>query len=448
MSGVVVRFAPSPTGLIHIGNARTALLNALYARQSGGTFILRLDDTDRARSEERFAEAIKQDLAWLGIPPDKIETQSSRLGRYEAALEKLRGMDRVYACYETEEELERKRRRQLGRGLPPVYDRAALNMSEEDRAKYESEGRKPYWRFKLDHRVVKWNDMVRGEIAIDTASLSDPVVCRANGTWLYSLASVVDDIDMQVTHVIRGEDHITNTAAQIDMFAALGANAPTFAHHNLLTLPGGEGLSKRFGSLSIQSLREAGHEALAVAAVAVLTGTSLAVEPVENLAVLAEKIDFKKISHGPARFDPADLDALTAKTLHAASYASVAERLKALDVGGGEKFWLAVRGNLARLSDAREWWEVVSSPLASKTEASDRDFCKLAETLLPAEPWSEKVWDEWLAAIKPAANRKGRELFHPLRIALTARENGPELRALLPLIGRRRTSARLKGETA
>lgn len=448
MSGVVVRFAPSPTGLIHIGNARTALLNALYARQSGGTFILRLDDTDRARSEERFAEAIKQDLAWLGIPPDKIETQSSRLGRYEAALEKLRGMDRVYACYETEEELERKRRRQLGRGLPPVYDRAALNMSEEDRAKYESEGRKPYWRFKLDHRVVKWNDMVRGEIAIDTASLSDPVVCRANGTWLYSLASVVDDIDMQVTHVIRGEDHITNTAAQIDMFAALGANAPTFAHHNLLTLPGGEGLSKRFGSLSIQSLREAGHEALAVAAVAVLTGTSLAVEPVENLAVLAEKIDFKKISHGPARFDPADLDALTAKTLHAASYASVAERLKALEVGGGEKFWLAVRGNLARLSDAKEWWEVVSSPLASKTEASDRDFCKLAETLLPAEPWSEKVWDEWLAAIKPAANRKGRELFHPLRIALTARENGPELRALLPLIGRRRTSARLKGETA
>lgn len=448
MSGVVVRFAPSPTGLIHIGNARTALLNALYARQSGGTFILRLDDTDRARSEERFAEAIKQDLAWLGIPPDKIETQSSRLGRYEAALEKLRGMDRVYACYETEEELERKRRRQLGRGLPPVYDRAALNMSEEDRAKYESEGRKPYWRFKLDHRVVKWNDMVRGEIAIDTASLSDPVVCRANGTWLYSLASVVDDIDMQVTHVIRGEDHITNTAAQIDMFAALGANAPTFAHHNLLTLPGGEGLSKRFGSLSIQSLREAGHEALAVAAVAVLTGTSLAVEPVENLAVLAEKIDFKKISHGPARFDPADLDALTAKTLHAASYASVAERLKALDVGGGEKFWLAVRGNLARLSDAKEWWEVVSSPLASKTEASDRDFCRLAETLLPAEPWSEKVWDEWLAAIKPAANRKGRELFHPLRIALTARENGPELRALLPLIGRRRTSARLKGETA
>lgn len=448
MSGPIVRFAPSPTGLIHLGNARTALLNALYARKTGGAFILRLDDTDRARSEERFAQAIKQDLAWLGIPPDKIETQSSRIGRYEAALAKLREMNRVYACYETEEELDRKRKRQLGRGLPPVYDRAALTMSDQDRVKFESEGRKPYWRFKLDHRVIKWNDLVRGEIAIDTASLSDPVVCRADGTWLYSLASVVDDIDMQVTHIIRGEDHITNTIAQLDMFAALGGVAPTFAHHNLLTLPGGEGLSKRFGSLSIQSLREAGQEALAVAAAAVLTGTSLAVEPVENLEALTEKIDFKKISHGSARFDPADLDALTAKTLHEAPFTSVSERLKAFGVGGGEKFWLTVRGNLARLSDAKEWWDIVSLPLASKIEDADRDFCKLAETLLPAEPWSDKVWDEWLAAIKPAANRKGRELFHPFRIALTGRENGPELRVLLPLIGRARASARLRGETA
>lgn len=448
MSGPVVRFAPSPTGLIHIGNARTALLNALWARKEGGTFILRLDDTDRARSEERYAEAIHADLSWLGIAPDRVERQSARMARYEETLAKLREIGRVYPCYETEEELDRKRKRQLGRGLPPVYDRAALAMSGEDRAKFESEGRKPYWRFKLDHRAVKWNDLVRGEIAIDTASLSDPVICRADGTWLYSLASVVDDIDMKVTHVVRGEDHITNTAAQLDMFAALGAAAPVFAHHNLLTLPGGEGLSKRFGSLSIRSLREAGHEALAVAAVAVLTGTSHAVEPAESLDALAAKIDFGKISHGPARFDPADLDALTAKTLHTASFATVADRLGALKVGGGEKFWLAVRGNLAKLAEAAEWWEVVSAPLATKIVDADREFCRLAETLLPQEPWSETVWDEWLAAIKPAANRKGRELFHPLRIALTARENGPELRALLPLIGRARASARLRGETA
>ena len=448
MPAPVVRFAPSPTGLIHIGNARTALLNALWARKNAGTFILRLDDTDRVRSEERFAEAIQGDLAWLGIAPDRVERQSARMPRYEEALATLRGMGRVYACYETEEELDRKRKRQLGRGLPPVYDRAALTISDEDRVKYEADGRKPYWRFKLDHHLVRWNDLVRGEIAIDTASLSDPVICRADGTWLYSLASVVDDIDMKVTHVVRGEDHITNTAAQLDMFAALGGAAPVFAHHNLLTLPGGEGLSKRFGSLSIQSLREAGHEALAVAAVAVLTGTSLAVEPVESLEVLAEKIDFRKISHGPARFDPADLDALTAKTLHAAPYAAVAERLAALQVGGGEMFWLAVRGNLAKLADAGTWWQVVSAPLASQIADADREFCKLAETLLPGEPWNEKVWDEWLAAIKPVANRKGRELFHPLRIALTARENGPELRALLPLLGRARVSARLRGETA
>lgn len=448
MPGPVVRFAPSPTGLIHIGNARTALLNALFARKHGGTFILRLDDTDRARSEDRFAEAIGQDLAWLGIPPDETETQSSRMARYEATLAKLSEAGRVYACYETEEELERKRRRQLGRGLPPAYDRSALSLSDEDRARYEREGRKPYYRFKLGHRVIKWNDLVRGEISIDTASLSDPVVRRADGTWLYSLASVVDDIDLKITHVIRGEDHITNTAAQIDMFAALGGALPAFAHHNLLTLPGGEGLSKRLGSLSIRSLREAGQEALAVAAVAVLTGTSLAVEPVESLGALVERVDFGKISHGPARFDPADLDALTAKTLHAASYVSVAARLKALDIGGGEAFWLAVRGNLAKLPDAKEWWEVVSAPFASKIAEADRGFCKLAETLLPDEPWDEKVWDRWLAAIKPVANRKGRELFHPLRIALTARENGPELRALLPLIGRARASARLRGETA
>lgn len=448
MPGPTVRFAPSPTGLIHIGNARTALLNALYARREGGTFILRLDDTDRARAEERYAEAIKVDLAWLGIPPDKIEKQSERLARYETALAKLREAGRVYACYETEDELERKRRRQLGRGLPPVYDRAALNLSDEDRAKHEAEGRKPYWRFKLDHRAVKWNDLVRGEISIDTATLSDPVVSRADGTWLYSMASVMDDIDMNVTHVIRGEDHITNTASQLEMFAALGGKAPEFAHHNLLTLPGGEGLSKRLGSLSLQSLREAGNEALAIASAAVLIGTSFAIEPAESLDALAAKIDFKKISHGPARFDPAELGGLTAKYLHGASFDSVAERLKALDVGGGEKFWLAVRGNLTRLEDAKVWWDVAMSPLAPEISDADRDFCRLAETLLPAEPWSEKVWDEWLAAIKPAANRKGRELFHPLRVALTARENGPELRALLPFIGRARAAARLKGETA
>ena len=445
MSRPVVRFAPSPTGLIHLGNARTALLNALYARREGGTFILRLDDTDRARAEERFAQAIETDLAWLGINPDKIEKQSARIARYEAESEKLRAAGRLYPCYETEEELDRKRKRQLGRGLPPVYDRAALALTDEERDKLESEGRKPYWRFKLEHRVVSWDDLVRGKISVDTASLSDPVVSRADGTWLYSLASVVDDIDMNVTHVIRGEDHITNTAPQLDMFAALGGSAPAFAHHNLLTLPGGEGLSKRLGSLSLQSLREAGQEAMAVAAVAVLIGTSFPVEPVENLDALAAKGDFSKLPQGPARFDPADLDALTAKTLHAMPFANAQARLQEQDVGGGEKFWLAVRGNLAKLSDAKEWWGVANDTIAPAIAEEDRAFCTKAQTLLPPEPWGDDIWDKWLAALKADGERKGKALFHPLRLALTGREHGPELRALLPFIGYAKASARLRG---
>lgn len=448
MTPPCLRFAPSPTGLLHIGNARTALYNALYARREGGTFILRLDDTDRARAQERFAEAIQNDLAWLGIPPDRIERQSDREVRYEDALERLRAAGRLYACYETEDELERKRRRQLGRGLPPVYDRASLALTDDERAKFEAEGRKPYWRFKLDRRKIEWDDLVRGAVSIDTASLSDPVVRRADGTWLYSLASVVDDIDMNVTHVVRGEDHITNTAAQFDMFDALGAKPPIFAHHNLLTLPGGEGLSKRLGSLSLQSLREAGQESLAVAAAGVLIGTSFAMEPVENLDALAAKIDFKKISHGPARFDPADLDALTAKTLHTAPFQNVTERLRALGIDGGEEFWLAVRGNLTRFADAKIWWDVVSSKLSPPIEENDRAFCAQAAGLLPQEPWDAKTWDALMAALKPVAGRKGRELFHPLRLALTGLEHGPELRVLLPFIGHAKASARLRGEPA
>jgi glutamyl-tRNA synthetase len=448
MTTPVLRFAPSPTGLLHIGNARTALYNALYARKQGGVCILRLDDTDRARAEDRFAEAIVEDLGWLGIAPGRVERQSVRIDRYEAAAKRLRGSGRLYACYETEDELERKRRRQLGRGLPPAYDRSALALTDADRERLEGEGRKPYWRFKLEHGTVEWNDGVRGEIAIDTASLSDPVVRRADGTWLYSLASVVDDIDMGVTDVIRGEDHVTNTATQLDMFAALGAAMPRFAHHNLLTLPGGEGLSKRLGSLSLRSLREAGQEALAVAAVAVLTGTAMPVEALESLDDLARRIDLTKISHGPARFDPAELDTLTARTLHTMSYTAAEPRLLAAGIGGGEPFWLAVRGNLERFGDAAEWWRVVSETAAFEMPEADRAFCREAAALLPPEPWPATVWDDWMAALKAGSGRKGRTLFQPIRLALTGREHGPELRALLPFIGRARADARLKGEAA
>lgn len=440
----VLRFAPSPTGLLHVGNARTALYNALFARRVGGTFILRYDDTDTARSTPEFAQAIAQDMAWLGLNPDRIEHQSARLSRYDEAVEKLKAAGRLYPAYESEEELETRRLSRRRRGLPPLYDRAALKLTDADRARLEAEGRRPHWRFRLDGRIVAWEDMVRGHQTVDTATLSDPVLVREDGSYLYTLTSVVDDIEMGVTHVVRGEDHVTNTGVQIEIIEALGGTAPSFAHHNLLTLPSGEGLSKRLGHLSLKALREAGEEALAVASLAVLTGTSMAVEPVESLDALAARIDFSKVSRAPARFDPAELSALTAATLHHLPYAAAAERLSALGVGGGEAFWLAVRGNLARLPDAVPWWRIVEGPIEPVGAQEDADFLAAAADLLPEE-WGEDVYPRWIALVKPASGRAGRALFHPLRLALTGQESGPELKALLPLIGREKTAARLRG---
>ncbi|MCK0196162.1 glutamate--tRNA ligase [Ancylobacter sp. 6x-1] len=444
----VLRFAPSPTGLLHVGNARTALYNALLARRAGGTFILRYDDTDAARSTAAFAEAIAQDLDWLGIPPDRVARQSDRVALYRAAAERLKAMGRLYPAYESEEELEQRRLSRRRRGLPPIYDRAALALTGDDRARLEAEGRRPHWRFRLDGRAVSWVDGVRGAQTVDTATLSDPVLVREDGTFLYTLPSVVDDIDMGVTLVVRGEDHVTNTGVQIEIIEALGAVPPGFAHHNLLTLPSGEGLSKRLGHLSLRALREDGQEALAVAALAALTGTSLAVQAVPDLDTLAAKIDLAAISRAPARFDPDDLAGLTAATLHLADHAAVAERLAGLGIGGGAAFWNAVRGNLGRITDAARWWQVVTGPLAPVIAPEDRGFLDQALAVLPPEPWGEDVWPVWIAALKPSAGRSGRALFHPLRLALTAAESGPELKALLPLIGRERAAARLRGEAA
>ncbi|MCK0209834.1 glutamate--tRNA ligase [Starkeya koreensis] len=443
----VLRFAPSPTGLLHVGNARTALYNALFARREGGTFILRYDDTDTARSTDAFADAIAEDIGWLGLHPDRIEYQSCRLDRYDAAVERLKAAGRLYPAYETEEELEAKRQSRRRRGLPPVYDRAALMLTGAERAVLEGEGRRPHWRFRLDGRKVDWDDMVRGRQGVDTATLSDSVLVREDGSYLYTLTSVVDDIEMGVTHVVRGEDHVTNTGVQIEIFEALGAAPPVFGHHNLLVLPSGEGLSKRLGHLSLRALRDEGEEALALAGLAVLTGTSLPVEPVASLDELAARIDFAKISRAPARFDPEELTALTAATLHHLSYVTVAARLAALGIGGGEAFWRAVRGNLDRLTDAARWWRVVEGPLTPSMAPEDAGFLHLAADLLPQE-WGEDVYPRWIAVLKPASGRAGRALFHPLRVALTGAESGPELKALLPLIGREKAAARLRGEAA
>jgi glutamyl-tRNA synthetase len=441
-SAPIVRFAPSPTGRIHIGNARTALLNYLYAKRYGGRFVLRYDDTDVARSTRAFADAIAEDLAWLGIHPDRVERQSDRIALYDAAAERLRESGRLYACYETEEELEYRRRRQRAQHRAPVYDRAALKLSDADRAALEAQGRKPHWRFLLDHRNEAWIDGVRGDQSIDTASLSDPVLIRADGSYLYTFTSVVDDIDMAITDIIRGEDHVTNTAVQIQLFQALGHAAPRFAHHNLLTLPSGEGLSKRLGHLSIGALRDDGYEPTAVDALSVLIGTSRAVEPVSSLDELIGKVALSDISHSAAKFDPSELAALNARTLHAMPYEAVAERLAALGIKGGAPFWEAVRGNLARFNEAAIWWEVVSTDATYGGE--DNELLKASIAVLPQEPWGPETWPVWTRAIAASSGKKGRALFHPLRLALTGREQGPELKALLPLIGRARALQRLE----
>jgi len=443
---VTVRFAPSPTGRLHAGNIRTALFNFLFAHARNGRFVLRLDDTDRERSTQEFADGIREDLAWLGLDWTLEVRQSDRFALYEKAVARLKEMGRLYPAYETPEELELKRKRQLARGRPPVYDRAALKLTAEERTKLESEGRKAHWRFLLEQRDVAWDDLVRGRQHVDAASLSDPVLIRADGTYLYTLPSVVDDIDLGVTHVIRGEDHVANTAPQIQLFEALDAVPPAFGHHNLLVGADGQALSKRDRSLSIAGFRADGIEALALASYVATLGTSDPVAPYLSLDELSAAFDLGKLSRAPARFDPNELRLLNAKLLQLVPFGAVADRLQAMEVGGGEAFWEAVRGNLGVLADAKSWWDVVQGPL--QPVISDHELCRQAADLLPPEPWDEDVWTTWSAAVKQATGAKGKALFAPLRLALTGRENGPELKLLLPLIGRGRAVERLEGKTA
>jgi glutamyl-tRNA synthetase len=435
----IVRFAPSPTGRIHIGNARTAILNWLMALKSGGQFVLRYDDTDTARSTQEFADGIATDIDWLGIRPARVEWQSKRFERYDEVAERLRGEGRLYPCYETADELDRKRKRQEARKLPPVYDRAALKLTDEERAKLETEGRKPHWRFKLDGHVVEWNDMVRGPQHIDTSSLSDPVLVREDGSYLYTLPSVIDDIDFGITHVIRGEDHVVNTAVQIEITEALGAKPPTYAHHSLLIGADGKGLSKRLGSLSIGSMREGGLEPMAVVSHAALLGTSDNIHPCADYAELVEGFDLDKLSRAPARFDEAELVHLNAKLLHHLPWDAVKDR----SAGDSEAFWLAVRGNIEKLSDADVWRNVVGGAIAPVVAPEDAEFIAAARTLLPPEPWDATTWKTWTEAVKAATDRKGKPLFMPLRLALTGLDHGPELAQLLPLIGRETAVVRL-----
>jgi len=453
MTDTIVRFAPSPTGNLHIGNARPALFNWLYARQNNGSFILRYDDTDTARSRQEYADGIARDLDWLGIVPDRVERQSERIASYDEAAEKLKTQGVLYPCYESADEIDRKRKRLMARGLPPIYDRAALKLTAEDRQELEAEGKKPHWRFLLPNFTddpfstrrteIAWKDLVRGHQIVDLSSLSDPVLIREDGTYLYTLPSVVDDIDMGVTYIIRGDDHVTNTGAQITIFEAMGAKAPTFGHHNLLITAEGEGLSKRLGSLSLASLRDDGLEAMAVATLASMIGTSRAVEPCADMAALVEQFDLSSVTKSAARFDVAELQGLNARIVHNMDYSDVKQRLAKLEADGGEEFWLTIRGNMQRVSDAAKWHAIIEGSFPSVVDKSDAEFWSSVREELPIEPWDKDTWKTWTTAIRQRTGRKGRELFMPLRQALTGLDHGPELAKFLLLIGWERTLRRL-----
>jgi glutamyl-tRNA synthetase len=457
ISRPIVRFAPSPTGRLHIGNLRPAILNWLLATKHGGTFILRFDDTDLERTKEEHVEAIRRDLTWLGLTWAREERQSLRTARYAEVAAQLKASGRLYPCFEAEDELDRRRKRQLARGLPPLYDRASLRLTPAEITAFAAAGRQPHWRFRLANTdrgdsfepvptLVTWPDLVRGDQSIDIGSASDPVLIRADGSCLYTFTTVVDDADFAITHVVRGEDHVTNTAVQLQIFEAMGATPPAFGHHSLLVDRDGRALAKRLGALSLEGLREDGIEPLALCCHAALVGTSDAIELYPSLAALSQTFDLAKISRAPGRFDVEDLYVLNAKLLHQTPFEAVAGRLAALGVGGGAAFWDAIRSNIRRLTDALDWWRIVDGEIAPA--AGDAAFRAAAAAVLPPEPWDGTTWDIWTAAVKAATGTKGRALFHPLRRALTGRDAGPELKVLLPLIGRARVARRLDGKSA
>ena len=445
MSKIKVRFAPSPTGNLHVGNLRTALVNYLFARRADGHFMLRIDDTDTERSTPEFEASIRADLTWMGMEWDSEDRQSQRLGRYDEALQKLVADGRAYACYETQEELALKRKAQLSAGRPPVYDRAALKLTEAQKAQFEAEGRRPHWRFLLDHSEVSWTDMVRGDVSYHMSSLSDPVLMREDGRVIYTMASVVDDIDHDITHIIRGEDHVTNSAAQIQLFEALGGTAPVMGHVALLAGADGEGLSKRLGSLSIGQLRDEGTEPEALASLLARIGTADPVLACADMAAIIEGFDLSRFGRATAKFDPAELAQVNVKIVQQRGFDDVAGRLKALDVGGGEAFWLAVRDNVSTVAEAAHWWRVCTTPLAPVIESAEVAAAAAAD--LP-DGDLDGVWGAWTRSVSEATGAKGRGLFMPIRLALTGQERGPEIGPLLPFIGRDRILARLRGETA
>lgn len=444
---VKVRFAPSPTGYLHVGNARTAVITWLFARKMGGHFLLRIDDTDTERSKVEYELAIEDGLNWLGLNWDEKTNQKDRMARYEEVIEQLKKEGRLYACYETPEELGLKRKTQLSRGLPPTYDRAGLDLTENQKEKYEEEGRKPHWRFKLNHAPIEWNDLIRGAVQFDGKDLSDPVVLREDGTPLYHLCSVIDDIDFGITHVVRGEDHVSNTATHVQMFEAISGQAPEFAHLSLIADAEGGKLSKRLGSLSVKAVREDEKlEPMSVVSLMARLGTSDPIEAFTDHQPLIDGFDFSKFSRSTPKFDTDELLRLNSKILHETSFNDVQVRLANMGLEEvDQEFWNAVRPNLERLEDIKEWWQVANGPVIPIIANDDTDFTAQAAELLPPPPWNENTWNEWIGKLKNKTDRNGKTLFMPLRQALTGMDHGPELPILLPLLGPEKVKQRLSG---
>lgn len=443
MTKARTRFAPSPTGKLHVGNVRTAIITWLAAKALGGEFMFRLDDTDTERSKDEYAESIKNDLIWLGMEWDLFARQQDRNARYDEVIQQLKADGRLYACYETSEELDLMRRSLLGRRLPPIYDRAALKLTDADKAKFEAEGRLPHWRFKMNHEPIEWNDLIRGPVKFEGKDMSDPVLIREDGRPLYHLCSVIDDIDFNITHIVRGEDHVSNTAAHKQMFEAIGATPPLFAHLPLISDADGAKLSKRIGSLGIETLRDVEKlDPMAIISYLGRLGTSLPIEPISDRSVMINSFAFEHFSRSTPKFDIEDLFRINTKLLHQKSFDEVRAALAGMGLTQvDETFWLAVRPNIDKLEDVAEWWRIANGPVES--QIADSAFMEQAANLLPPAPWDGSTWNNWIGAVKDQTGRKGKELFMPIRLALTGMEHGPELATLLPLIGPDEARARL-----
>jgi glutamyl-tRNA synthetase len=440
----ITRFAPSPTGLLHVGNIRTALFNYLFTIKNNGKFILRIDDTDLERSTDEFAEQIISDLKWLGIKVDKIYKQSERIDTYKKYFNQLVEDGFLYECFETQEELDYKRKRLISRRMPPVYDRASLNLSEDEKNKYLNEGRKPYWRFKLSGEKNVFDDLIRGEVVVDTSAQSDPVVVREDGGFLYNLPSVIDDVEMGITNIIRGEDHVTNSGIQIEMFSSIGKNAPIFGHHPLLVDENGDPFSKRNAALSIKGLKDKNFEPMAINSLNTSIGTSIEIKSFHSLKEISDILDLSKLGRAPGRFSLDQLTKLNSSQLSILSFEEIKDRLKNQNIIAHETLWEIIKNNIDFLSEYSKWDAIINNEV--EIENFDSEFLRLAADVLPSQPWDEKTWNLWIEKIKSLSDRKGKDLFLPLRKAITGLEDGPELKELILLIGYDKIKRRLVGK--